>query len=190
MRNSFVFYRSFKDSLSDLSDSDKLVVYEAIADYALDKTEPHLTGFPKALFLLIRPQLDANWKRYEAGEKHGYLGAEYGKLGGRPKKEKPSRNPLETLYEPSNVNVNVNDNVNKEDCKGKKSKVFIPPSLSDIQKFITENHYSVIPDAFLNFYQSNGWLVGKNKMKDWQAAVRTWEAKNKKTDQNEKQYIY
>lgn len=124
MRNSFVFYRSFKDSLSDLSDSDKLVVYEAIADYALDKAEPHLTGFPKALFLLIRPQLDANWKRYEAGEKHGYLGAEYGKLGGRPKKEKPSRNPLETLYEPSNVNVNVNDNVNKEDCKGKKSIAF------------------------------------------------------------------
>lgn len=112
MKDSFVFYRSFKDSLSELSDNDKLIMYEAISDYALDKSEPNLKGFPKALFKLIRPQLDANWKRYEAGVTHGHKGAKYGKLGGRPKSKKtlskPSNNPLQTESKPSNVNGNVN----------------------------------------------------------------------------------
>jgi hypothetical protein len=111
-RESFVFYRSFKESLSSLNDEDKLIMYEAIAGYALDRTPPNLTGFPKALFSLIKPQLDANWKRYEAGVANGWKGAEHGKKGGRPKKEKPSKNPLETQTKPSNVNVNDNDNVN------------------------------------------------------------------------------
>jgi hypothetical protein len=101
MRDGFVFYRSFKESLADLPDNDKLLMYEAISDYALDKTEPNLEGFPKALFRLIRPQLDANWRRYEAGVDHGWKGAEHGKKGGRPKKEKPSNNPVKTLSEPT-----------------------------------------------------------------------------------------
>lgn len=115
-RESFVFYRSFKESLSDLSDADKLLLYEAISDYALNRIEPDLKGFPKALFSLIKPQLEANWKRYEAGINNGWKGAEHGKKGGRPKKEKPSNNPVETQSKPSNVNVNDNDNdnVNKE----------------------------------------------------------------------------
>lgn len=113
-RESFVFYRSFKEALEGLDDSDKLIMYEAIAGYALDRTPPQLAGFPKALFSLIKPQLDANWKRYEAGVTNGWKGGEHGKKGGRPKKEKPSNNPLLTQSKPSNVNVNVNvnDNVN------------------------------------------------------------------------------
>ena len=103
-RDSFVFYRSFKESLEELCDIDKLVMYEAISDYALDKTEPKLTGFPKALFSLIKPQLDANWQRFENGKK----GAESGKKGGRPKTpKKPQENPTRT----PNVNDNVNNNI-------------------------------------------------------------------------------
>lgn len=95
-RGSFIFYRSFKESLEDLSDSDKLIMYEAISDYALDRIEPNLTGFPSALFKLIRPQLDANWQRYENGKK----GANHGNKGGAPKgnknaaKEKQPKNNL------------------------------------------------------------------------------------------------
>jgi hypothetical protein len=70
-RNSFVFYRSFKDSLKDLSNEDKLIMYEAICDYSLDQKEPQLTGFPNALFILIRPNLDANLKRWQNGCKGG-----------------------------------------------------------------------------------------------------------------------
>lgn len=70
-RDTFVFYRSFKECMSDLSDTDKLIMYEAISDYSLDLKEPHLVGFPKALFSLIRPILDANIKRWKNGSKGG-----------------------------------------------------------------------------------------------------------------------
>ncbi len=52
-RDTFIFYRSFKESMNELSDADKLIMYEAISDYSLDMKEPELTGFPKALFSII-----------------------------------------------------------------------------------------------------------------------------------------
>ena len=45
-RDTFIFYRSFKESMNELSDADKLIMYEAISDYSLDMKEPELTGFP------------------------------------------------------------------------------------------------------------------------------------------------
>lgn len=104
-RESFIFYRSFKESLEGLDDSDKLIMYEAIAGYALDRTPPKLSGFPRALFSLIKPQLDANWKRYENGKK----GGEHGYKGGAPignQNASKQNNPKTT----PNVNDNVNDN--------------------------------------------------------------------------------
>jgi hypothetical protein len=56
----------------------------------------------------------------------------------------------------------------------KKYSVFQPPDIVDIKNYISEMGYSVDPMKFYNHYESNGWRVGKNKMKSWQAAVRTW----------------
>lgn len=108
MRDSFIFYRSFYEALIELENDDKLAVYEAIADYSLNQNLTELKGVAKAIFTLIKPQLDANSIRYENGKK-----------GGRPKtKTKPKRNRNETKLKPNvnvndNVNVNENDNVNK-----------------------------------------------------------------------------
>lgn len=51
---------------------------------------------------------------------------------------------------------------------------FIVPSVTEIQEYITDKGYKVDACSFFDFYQSKGWMVGKNKMKDWKAAVRTW----------------
>lgn len=83
-KDSFIFYRSFNDSIKELSDEDKLIMYEAISDYGLNHDEPKLVGFPKALFSLIEPQLDANFKKWAKGCE----GKEFGKLGGNPNFEK------------------------------------------------------------------------------------------------------
>lgn len=71
------------------------------------------------------------------------------------------------------------------DKKKKGVKRFTPPSLDEIQSYITEKNYSVIAERFLNHYESNGWMVGKTKMKDWKAAVRNWHSRNKE-NQHEK----
>lgn len=113
-RNSFVFYRSFYDALSLMSSSDRAVLYEAIAQYAFEQKIIDLPSNCKGMFLLIKPQLDANQKRFIDGKK----GGKYGKKGGRPKKENPIKNddktPQGLFEETPNVNDNVNDNVNED----------------------------------------------------------------------------
>ena len=52
---------------------------------------------------------------------------------------------------------------------------FVPPTLNEVQDFILKNGYSVDADRFMDFYEAKGWMIGKNKMKDWKAAVRNWQ---------------
>lgn len=58
---------------------------------------------------------------------------------------------------------------------------FVPPTLEQVTSYCSERQNNVDPQRFIDFYESKGWMVGKNKMKDWQAAVRTWEQRNKPT---------
>ena len=77
------------------------------------------------------------------------------------------------------------DSIGKDNNIG--GKKFTPPTLEEVKAYCDERKNSVDPDTFINFYESKGWFVGKNKMKDWKAAVRTWENKNRdnKTKKNE-----
>lgn len=54
---------------------------------------------------------------------------------------------------------------------------FAPPTLEEVEAYCKERNNGISADTFINFYESKGWMVGKNKMKDWKACVRTWEAK-------------
>ena len=57
----------------------------------------------------------------------------------------------------------------------KKNSVFTPPTVEEVSAYCLERGNSVDPNSFVSFYESKGWMIGKNKMKDWKAAVRTWE---------------
>lgn len=111
-RESFIFYASFYDALKEFPGEVRLEIFDAICEFSLNGKEPELTGVAKAIFTLIRPQISANFARYENGCK-----------GGRPKtKTQPNENLNETEIKPKqnqsktkakpNENDNVNDNVN------------------------------------------------------------------------------
>src|SRR5690606_19516498 len=105
MRDSIIFYRSFYEAIRELPYEVQGQIYTAIFEYSLNFNEVVLEGLPKTIFTLIKPQLDANNKRYENGKK-----------GGRNKKNetktKPKDNQTVTKPEPNkNVNVNGNGNV-------------------------------------------------------------------------------
>lgn len=89
---------------------------------------------------------------------------------------------LSTTLEKREGHTNNNDKElikNEKNDKEKNSR-FSPPSLSDVQQFIFEKKFlTVDANAFWNFYESKNWMVGKNKMKDWQRAAGGWEARNK-----------
>lgn len=71
--------------------------------------------------------------------------------------------------------------IDKDNNIGDKSKRFTPPTLTEVTYYCNERHNKVNPQQFIDFYESKGWMIGKNKMKDWKAAVRTWERKEDKT---------
>lgn len=59
----------------------------------------------------------------------------------------------------------------------RREELVIPPSLEDVSLYCKERKNGIVAQRFIDFYSSKGWLIGKSKMKDWKAAVRTWEAR-------------
>ena len=153
MRDSFIFYRSFYESISELDEADKIALYGAICAYALDNIEPTLKGPAKAVFMLIRPQIDANTRKYENGCK-----------GGRPPK-KPKNNQTETKAE-RNDNDNDNENDNENDSAISRSAFgsFNNVMLSDDEmRELTERYERV--GALIN--KVSKWLTrAKNPVPD------------------------
>lgn len=165
-RDSMVFYRSFFEAVEDLPPEDFKQAVTAIMRYALDGTADDVKGVAKSILIMARPQIDKNNKRYENGTR-----------GGR----KPNDNQTIAKTEPKcsnpKPNVNVNDNVNdiKENTlTSVKEKRFAPPTPEDVREYCREKGLNVDADRFVDFYESKNWYVGKNKMKDWKAAVRNW----------------
>lgn len=171
MRDSIIFYRSFYEAIKNLPPDDFKRTVSAIMDYGLDDKIPETSGIEKTIYLLVKPQIDVNNRRYQNGAK-----------GGRPAnldnqtitKAEPSNNQTITKAEP---NVNVNENVNVKDIKKEceEKKRFAPPTRQNVADYVSEKGYGNVDiDRFMDYYTSNGWMVGKNRMKDWKAAVRNW----------------
>lgn len=100
-----------------------------------------------------------------------------GQLGGQMSRQISDKNPLELELE---LELEIKKDI---DIKAKKKrKTFIIPSIEEISTYCKERNNSVDAQKFSDFYTSKGWFVGKNKMKDWKASVRTWEQNSKKTD--------
>lgn len=72
-----------------------------------------------------------------------------------------------------------------ESSRGEKAKRFYPPTLDEVKQYCEERNNNIDPMAFIDFYSSKGWMIGKNRMKDWKAAVRTWERKRKEQSKAE-----
>lgn len=148
---SFVFYRSFFNAIQKMSDSEKLECFNSICEYALNEKSLESNSTLVSITMeLIKPQIDANNQKRITGQK-------YGKMGGRPSTKKD--------------NIGIPSTEEKTTL----SKRFIKPTVEEIKAYCNERKNNVDADVFFNFYESKGWKVGNNAMKDWKASVRTWE---------------
>ena len=75
-----------------------------------------------------------------------------------------------------NTNININ-NTNLTDSN--KKALFKKPTLDEVKNYCILRKNNIEAEAFIDFYESKDWLIGKNKMKDWKACVRTWESREK-----------
>ena len=105
-------------------------------------------------------------------------------VAGRVRKHREKQKALQCNTDVTQVKHLCNGEIEKEiekeiDSSAKstttKRKRFEKPSISDIKQYCMERNNNVNAEQFYDYYESNGWKVGKNSMKDWKACVRTWE---------------
>lgn len=172
----------------ELKDKAKLLYGEIVAlsnkdgyCYASNKYFSELYGISiTTVSLLIKDLIDKNYITSEIIYKRGtkeilnrYL---------RIVKEGYLRNLKEGIYEnlkDNNTSIN-NTSINKKENIKRKS--FIKPTIEEIQQYCLERHNGINAEAFYDFYESKNWYVGKNKMVNWKACVRTWEQRQQKKE--------
>ena len=75
------------------------------------------------------------------------------------------------------IDININNTINN-----KKTNIFKPPKIEEVTEYCNERKNNINPLSFISYYESVGWMIGKKKMKNWKAAIRTWELKDKKNN--------
>lgn len=88
-----------------------------------------------------------------------------------------------TLVQHTNIE---NKYINNNSLYKKSNSHFQKPSLEEIREYCISRGNQVDPEQFFNFYESKGWIIGKSPMKDWRAAVRTWEKREKEVPQRKR----
>lgn len=103
--------------------------------------------------------------------------------------EQQSSNDEPTIAHTNKKNKKKNNDENDKEIG---SKRFVRPTIQEIKDFISENSFSVNAESFFNYYEANGWMVGRSKMKSWQAAIRNWNSKdwrrNKQKDSPKREF--
>lgn len=95
--------------------------------------------------------------------------------------ERPLEDHGQTTERPQkDTNNNDNNDNNENNTISTNGVRFKPPTVEEVMAYCQERKNSISPEAFVDYYTSKGWMIGKNKMKDWKAAVRNWESREKK----------
>lgn len=170
MRSHLKVYFDFEVKAKEYDDAEKGRLLLAMLRYAKDGTEETLTGNERFVFPVFKAQIDEDIRVYETKVSNG-------SNGGRPPVN--NRKPNET--ENNRTEPEETETAKKEERRKKKEDKrdsigrFIPPTIEQVIEYCRERNNVVNPVKWFNYYTANGWKVGKNPMKDWKAAVRTWE---------------
>jgi len=174
-KKSFLLYCDQQGVFNKLPDEIAGKLIKHIFAYVNDENPPCDDLLLTIAFEPIKTQLKRDLRKYDDYiDKQKFNGAK----GGRPKKEETTQITQPFFQEPKKAdNVNDTDNDNVKDIKVKRD-VFIKPSIVEIKNYMLEIGMNDVSEKWFDYYESNGWLVGKNKMKNWRAAVRTWKNNN------------
>lgn len=201
-KKSLILYFDIREPIGLLDDEECGQLFRAVLDYAENGTLPNFEGALQMAFAFIKKAIDrdtAKWedtcrKRSEAGRSGGIAKAERQHLADQANATFTKQSWQNSTKLADNVPVPVPvpepvidivpESNNTGASKGmdrsvKKSPHFIPPTLEEVETYCQERKNGIDPLSFINFYEAKGWMIGRNKMQDWKAAVRTWETKQK-----------
>ena len=185
VKHSLVLYHDIRGPLEMLSDEERGKLFLAILDYSEHGVVPDFTGALQMAFAFIQTGIDRDaekWadkvqKRSDAGRLGGFAkAANMANASFAKQNQQNVANLAVPAPVPAPAPVPVPAPVQRE--KGDKFSLrsrFSPPTLEDVAAYCAERGSKVDPQRWYDFYLSNGWKVGKNPMRDWKAAVRSWE---------------
>lgn len=158
-RDGFLFYRSYFEAVQNLNKRDQADAILGICNYALNGIEPQLKGSAASVWILVKPIIDANHKRYRNGKK-----------GGRPKTEaKPNDNQTETKAE-ANKQQEIKDKRTRD--KGQDNTPGGAPSLSEVEAFcLSLGSTPAAAAAFFDQYDRAGWMSDGKPIENWRGLL-------------------
>ena len=174
-------YHSYLKSVEPLNDAERGRLFTACLTYSMTGAEPDLRGNERFVWPTIREQIDRDTKKYsdfckkqQENTRKRWDTTVYDGTSGIPDDTKHTK---EKEKEKENIlsSPNVEDSIARTPAR----KRFTPPTLAEVTAYCRERQNAVDPQRFIDYYTANGWKVGKNSMKDWKAAVRTWEGKQR-----------
>ena len=121
-----------------------------------------------------REAIDFRQKKADAGKKGGLAKASSAKQN-----QAVSSSAKQCLPLPSQ---SINQSINQSDNHSLKQSRFKKPTVQEIEEYCRERKNKIDAQTFFDHYEAKGWFIGKNKMKCWKSAVRTWESKRKKEE--------
>ena len=170
-------WTSFRAVISPLNDSEKGRLFDSMLEYAETGKEPsEFKGNERYLWQVAKQDIDRTAQKCETLKANGSKPKQREATGSKPKQEeaKPTYkdNDNDNSKDKDKDNHYLKEKVNKEKEPPRR---FTPPTVEDVKAYCTARNNGVDAQRFVDYYTANGWRVGKNPMKDWQATVRTWE---------------
>ena len=180
-REYFCAYHSFLESLTPYSDAECGRLFRACLVYSRSGDEPELHGNERFIWPTLKQWIDRDRENYEAKCR---TNRENGRMGANaPERPRTVPNaPQDKDKDKGKGKDKGEDNTSSATAERSNSarERFAPPSVEDVLSYCRERGNSVDAQKFVDFYASKGWKVGNQSMKDWKAAVRTWEQRDEK----------
>ena len=197
----FLVYKDWEtlfDTLDSKEEAGELI--KALFAFAKRGEIAEFSGALKMAFIFMSQQLDRDGHKWE---ETCLSRSEAGRKGGRPSKAKESKKTncfsenqnkakeadTDTEKDTDTDTVTDTEKDIKADKPQKRTR-FVVPTIEEIQSYCSERNNSVDAQRFYDYYTANGWKVGKNAMKDWKAAVRTWERNGYSNTTNQSEVNY
>ena len=189
----FTWCDKFTRALEKVPDEQFVVLVRAILAYGSDGVEPELEFPLDAIFESFREDIDYSHNRRQSGNKGGKARSggdseeaskqseTASKLSATASKQSETASKLfETASNPSKHASNASNasNTSNTSNTSKKEGRMKRPTLQEVEAEIEARGYHVDARAFIAYYDSNGWKVGKNPMKSWKSALTTWERRD------------
>lgn len=167
-KKSFLLYCDIIHTVEQLTDEQAGDLFRHILRYVNDQDPQSDSVITKIAFEPIKQALKRDLDKYKSI-------CERNSDNAKKRWDATASDRIPKHTKNADIDIDIDIDIDKD---RKVNKGFVKPSIEEIKTYMTEIGMADVSEKWFDYYESNGWLVGKNKMKNWKAAVRTWKNNN------------